>query len=346
VVTINMPRLGYSAKDEEEFIVALERLMVLAKESLEIKRKILENLMEKNLYPYTKYYLRGVKERFDEYWKNHFSTIGLVGMNEACLNMFGENIASEKSRAFTSKVLDFMRDKLLEFQAETGNNYNLEATPAEGTSYRLAKKDKDKYPEIICANEEDWKKGAEPFYTNSTQLPVNYTNDIFEALDLQDEIQTKYTGGTVVHIFAGERVHDSNTLKSLIRKICELYHLPYFTFTPTFSVCPTHGYITGEHFACPECGAETEVYSRVVGYLRPVNQWNKGKREEFKLRKTFAVGTGTEAETVPKLEEKGEKKAGVGIVTAKPSRIKGKAEANRKHAGKQLNLIDLGGAGG
>ena len=289
VVTINMPRLGYSARDEEDFIRALERLMVLAKESLEIKRKVLENFMEKNLYPYTKYYLRGVKERFGEYWKNHFSTIGLVGMNEACLNMFGENIASEKSRAFTSRVLDFMRDKLLEFQAETGNNYNLEATPAEGTSYRLARKDKESNPKIICANEDDWKKGAEPFYTNSTQLPVNYTDDVFEALDLQDEIQTKYTGGTVIHIFAGERVSDSNTLKSLIRKICELYHLPYFTFTPTFSVCPSHGYIAGEHYACPTCGAETEVYSRVVGYLRPVSQWNRGKQEEFKKRKTFDI---------------------------------------------------------
>ncbi|MEA2032786.1 MAG: ribonucleoside triphosphate reductase [Euryarchaeota archaeon] len=289
VVTINMPRLGYSARDEEDFIMALERLMVLAEESLEIKRKVLENFMEKNLYPYTKYYLRGVKERFGEYWKNHFSTIGLVGMNEACLNMFGENIASEKSRVFTSRVLDFMRDKLLEFQEETGNNYNLEATPAEGTSYRLAKKDKESNPKIICANEEDWKKGAEPFYTNSTQLPVNYTDDVFEALDLQDEIQTKYTGGTVVHIFAGERVSDPNTLKALIRKICELYHLPYFTFTPTFSVCPAHGYIAGEHYACPECGAETEVYSRVVGYLRPVNQWNRGKQEEFKKRKTFDI---------------------------------------------------------
>ncbi len=289
VVTINMPRLGYSARDEEDFIMALERLMVLAKESLEIKRKVLENFMEKNLYPYTKYYLRGVKERFGEYWKNHFSTIGLVGMNEACLNMFGENIASEKSRAFTLRVLDFMRDKLLEFQEETGNNYNLEATPAEGTSYRLAKKDKESNPKIICANEDDWEKGAEPFYTNSTQLPVNYTDDVFEALDLQDEIQTKYTGGTVIHIFAGERVSDPNTLKALIRKICELYHLPYFTFTPTFSVCPSHGYIAGEHYACPTCGAETEVYSRVVGYLRPVNQWNRGKQEEFKKRKTFDI---------------------------------------------------------
>ncbi len=292
VVTLNMPRVGYLAKDEAQFISALERLMVLAKESLEVKRKVLEKFTEESLYPYTRYYLRGVKERFGEYWKNHFSTIGLVGMTEACLNMFGEPIASKKSREFTSRVLDFMRDKLLAFQAETGNNYNLEATPAEGTSYRLAKKDKEKYPGIVCANEEEWKEGAEPFYTNSTQLPVNYTEDVFEALDLQDAIQTKYTGGTVFHVFAGERVADYNTLKELIRKICELYHLPYFTFTPTFSVCPVHGYIAGEHYTCPKCGAETEVYSRVVGYLRPITQWNKGKREEFKLRKTFAVDFG------------------------------------------------------
>jgi anaerobic ribonucleoside-triphosphate reductase len=329
VVTLNMPRLGYLAKDEDAFFSALDRLMELAKESLEIKRKILERFTEKSLYPYTRYYLRGIKERFGEYWKNHFSTIGLLGMNEACLNMFGEPIASEKSREFTSRVLDFMRDKLLKFQAETGNNYNLEATPAEGTSYRLAKLDKEKYPEIICANEAEWKLGAEPFYTNSTQLPVNYTDDIFEALDLQDAIQTKYTGGTVFHIFAGERVEDPTTVKLLVRRICELYHLPYFTFTPTFSVCPTHGYLAGEHYKCPECGAETEVYSRVVGYLRPVMQWNKGKREEFKLRKTFVVGT----------EEVKEKN---------PSRVKAKvkvkvkAKAKRKYAGKQLDLVDFG----
>jgi len=334
VITLNMPRLGYLAKDEDAFFSALERLMVLAKESLEIKRKVLERFTEKNLYPYTRYYLRGVKERFGEYWKNHFSTIGLVGMNEACLNMFGEPIASEKSREFTSRVLDFMRDKLLKFQAETGNNYNLEATPAEGTSYRLAKKDKERYPEVICANEAEWKLGAEPFYTNSTQLPVNYTDDIFEALDLQDAIQTKYTGGTVFHIFAGERVEDPTTVKLLVRRICELYHLPYFTFTPTFSVCPTHGYLAGEHYTCPECGAETEVYSRVVGYLRPVMQWNRGKREEFKLRKTFVVGT----EAEQKLKEKKERKA-------KPSRVKAKAKAKakRKYAGKQLDLMDFGG---
>jgi len=192
VVTINMPRIGFLSKDEDEFIERVEKLMILAEESLEIKRKILEKFTETDLYPYVKYYLRDVKKRFNEYWKNHFSTIGLVGMDEACLNLLGENIASDNSKAFTLRVLDFMRKKLIQFQEETGNNYNLEATPAEGTAYRLAKGDKDKYPEIICANEEEYKKGAPPFYTNSTQLPVNFTDDIFEALELQDEIQTKY----------------------------------------------------------------------------------------------------------------------------------------------------------
>jgi len=287
VVTINMPRIGYLSKNEDEFMERLEKLVIKAKESLEIKRKILERFTEGGLYPYTKFYLRGVKERFGEYWKNHFSTIGLIGMNEACLNLFGENIGSEMGIKFVLKVLDFMRDKLLEFQEETGNNYNLEATPAEGTSYRLAMADKQKYPNIICANEKDYKNGAEPFYTNSTQLPVNFTNDVFEALDLQDEIQTKYTGGTVLHIFAGERIENPNAIKVLVRKICEKYHLPYFTFTPTFSICPTHGYLTGEHEKCPKCGTICEVYSRAVGYLRPVSQWNKGKQEEFKMRKTF-----------------------------------------------------------
>ena len=183
-----------------------------------------------------------------------------------------------------------MRKKLLEFQEETGNNYNLEATPAESTSYRLALKDKRKFPDIICANEEEYQKGAEPYYTNSTQLPVNYTDDVFEALDLQDEIQTKYTGGTVLHIFAGESVKEGSVVKRLVRKVCENYHLPYFTFTPTFSICPTHGYLPGNQPICPKCGAETEVYSRSVGYLRPVKQWNKGKQEEFKQRRNFKIG--------------------------------------------------------
>ena len=282
VVTINMPRIGYLSKTESEFFERLDYLMELAKESLEIKRKVLENLTEKDLYPYAKFYLRDIKKRFGQYWKNHFSTIGLVGMNEACLNFLKKDLGSKESIEFTLKVLDFMRQKLLEFQKETNNNYNLEATPAESTSYRLAKLDKEKYPDIICANESEFKRGAEPFYTNSTQLPVNYTDDVFEVLELQDEIQSKYTGGTVLHIFVGERITDNQVVKKLVKKICENYSLPYFTITPTFSICPQHGYISGEHQFCPKCESQCEVYSRIVGYLRPISQWNKGKREEFK----------------------------------------------------------------
>ncbi|MCD6487166.1 MAG: ribonucleoside triphosphate reductase [Syntrophobacterales bacterium] len=288
VITINMPRIGYLSKTEDEFIKQVDHLMALAKESLEIKRKVLEKFTDKDLYPYTKYYLRDVKKRFDEYWKNHFSTIGLVGMNEACLNLIGKNIADSEGEKFTKRILDFMRNRLVEFQEETGNNYNLEATPAEGTAYSLARKDKEKYPDIICATKNE-DANAEMFYTNSTQLPVNFTDDIFEALDLQDEIQTKYTGGTVFHIYAGERIEEPSAVKVLVRRVCDKYHLPYFTFSPTFSVCPNHGYLNGEQFTCPTCEAPCEVFSRVVGYLRPVKQWNKGKQEEFKTRKTFQV---------------------------------------------------------
>jgi len=288
VITINMPRIGYLSGTEDAFIGRLEKLMNTAKESLEIKRKVLEKFTDGNLYPYTRYYLRNVKQRFNEYWKNHFSTIGLVGMNEACMNLLGRDITTPEGQRFAKKVLDFMRNHLVLFQKETGNHYNLESTPAEGTSYRLARIDKQKYPEILCANEENYRtKKAEPFYTNSTQLPVNYTDDVFEALDLQDEIQCKYTGGTVFHTFAGERISDPRAVKTLIRKICTQYHLPYLTFTPTFSICPSHGYLTGEVSACPTCEDACEVYSRVVGYLRPVKQWNKGKQEEFGLRKEY-----------------------------------------------------------
>ncbi|MEM4347650.1 MAG: ribonucleoside triphosphate reductase [Candidatus Altiarchaeota archaeon] len=290
VVTINMPKLGYLSKDEDEFFESLGRVMNLAKESLEIKRKVLEKFTENDLYPYAKFYLRNIKKEQKEYWKNHFSTIGLIGMNECCLNLFGKNIASKEGHDFAIKVLDFMREKLIEFQEETKNIYNLEATPAEGTSYRLAKIDKEKYPDIICANESEYKRRrAEPFYTNSTHLPVNYTDDIFEAFELQDDLQTRYTGGTVLHIFAGERIQNPMIIKKLVKKLCENYHLPYFTFTPTFSVCPSHGYLDGEQKECPKCGSETEVYSRIVGYLRPVKQWNFGKKEEFKIRKTYKV---------------------------------------------------------
>ena len=289
VVTINLPKIGYLAKNEKEFFEMLKQKMDIAKESLEEKRKIIEHLTENGLYPYTKYYLRDIKKRFNKYWKNHFSTIGLIGANEACLNLLGVNIADKKGLEFANKIMDFMTDVIIDYKKETGNNYNLEASPAEGASYRLAKKDKENYPDIIVANEKEYKKGAKPFYTNSTQLPVNFTDDIFEVLNLQDELQAKYTGGTVIHIFAGERIYDLDVVKNLVKKICTNYKLPYFTFTPTFSICKTHGYIAGEHFKCPKCNEETEVFSRVVGYIRPIKQWNDGKMEEFKTRKNFCV---------------------------------------------------------
>ncbi len=287
VVTINMPRIGYLAKNEAEFFRMLCRNMELARESLEIKRKVIEDYTDKNLYPYTKFYLRDIKARHGSYWKNHFSTIGLVGMNEACENLTSKNIGTDEGREFALKVMDYMRNMISNFQKETGNNYNLEATPAEGTTYRLARLDKQKFDAIKCANQHEYENGAKPFYTNSTQLPVNYTDDIFELLDKQDELQTKYTGGTVVHIFAGERVYDTKVVKNLVKKVCENYKLPYFTFSPTFSICPEHGYVAGEHFTCPDCGSACEVFSRVVGYISPVNQWNEGKKEEFAMRKTF-----------------------------------------------------------
>jgi ribonucleoside-triphosphate reductase len=255
VVTINMPRLGYLSADEKEFFKNLANRMDAAKTSLEIKRKVIERFTNANLYPYMTFYLRSVKQRFGEYWKNHFSTIGLLGLNEACLNLLGEDIGAEKGRAFSARVMDFMRARLIEYQKETGNNYNLEATPAEGTSYRIARLDKEKYPDIIVADEEQYKAGRPPFYTNSSQLPVNYTDDIFEILDLQDETQSKYTGGTVLHIFMGEKINNTEALKNFIKKICENYKLPYFSITPTFSVCPKCGYLEGEHFECPKCKA-------------------------------------------------------------------------------------------
>lgn len=284
VVTVNLPHIAAETKNEADFFAKLKHIMDIAKDSLEIKRKVLEDLTEKNLYPYTKFYLAKVKDQFGCFWKNHFSTIGLIGMNEACLNFMGKNIASEEGKKFANEVLDYMRNRLLQYQRETGNNYNLEATPAEGTSYRLAMKDQEKFPEAHFVNG----KGADvevPFYTNSTHLPVNYSNDVFEILDLQDELQTKYTGGTVIHFFLGERVRDKNVVKKMVKKICEENRLPYFTFSPTFSVCSNHGYLNGEISECPECGSPCEIYSRVVGYLRPVQQWNKGKQAEFAIRK-------------------------------------------------------------
>jgi len=283
VVTMNLPRIGYLAKTEIEFYEMLDRLLDIAQKSLEIKRKVLETYTEKGLYPYTQHYLKKIFERNNLYWKNHFSTIGIIGMNEACQNFMNCSIADAEGHLFALKVMDHLRAKLIEFQQETGNNYNLEATPAEGTSYRLALLDSKSFSDIIVANPD----GKAPFYTNSTQLPVNFTEDIFEALELQDDLQSKYTGGTVLHIFGGERIDRGESIKQLVKKICDNYHLPYFTFSPTFSICPEHGYLNGEQNICPYCQKTCEVYSRIVGYLRPVSQWNEGKKAEFRLRKNF-----------------------------------------------------------
>lgn len=289
VVTINLPRLGFLAETESDFLERLEKIVLLARDSLSIKRKVLEKFTDRNLYPYSKYYLRKIKEGTGLFWKNHFSTIGVIGMNEACLNLLGTDIGSEEGLEFSLKVMDFLRERISEMQEETGDIFNLEATPAESASYRLAMVDKKEFPDIICANEVEYRQGAAPFYTNSTQLPVNYTEDIFEMLSLQDELQGKYTGGTVLHIFLGEQIPETETTKDLIRKVVTRFRLPYFTLTPTFSVCPSHGYLKGEHKTCDVCNEETEVYSRVVGYLRPVKQWNKGKLAEFSMRKAFKV---------------------------------------------------------
>ena len=298
VVTINMPQIGYLSKDENDFFERLDTLMDLAKQSLEIKRELIENLTFSGLHPYSRFYLGDVKKTFGEYWKNHFSTIGLIGMNDALLNFMNKSIGDKEGKAFAEKVLDHMRDKMADYQEETGNIFNLEATPAEGCSYRVARIDKVQYPDIRIYNQEKYNGGrrgdVEPYYTNSTQLPVGYTSDVFEALDLQDSLQSKYTGGTVLHIYLGEDSPSPEAAKKLIRKIAENYTLPYYTLTPTFSICPDHGYIAGEHETCPTCAGQKkttacEVYSRVVGYLRPISQWNRGKQQEFKDRKMFNV---------------------------------------------------------
>ena len=295
VVTINMPRIGYLAKDETDFFKRLDGLMSIARNSLEIKRKVLEQFTAQDLYPYTKFYLRQVYQRFGLYWQNHFSTIGLVGLNEACLNLFGKDIGTEEGCAFAVRVMDFMRARLADYQEQTGNFYNLEATPAEGTTYRLAKIDKKMYPDLVTAGGD-----GEPFYSNSTQLPVDYSDDIVRVLDLQDEVQTKYTGGTVVHTFVGEAVSAPMAVKAFVRMVCENYRLPYFTLTPTFSICEEHGYLNGEQYTCPRCGKKTEVYSRVVGYIRPIQQWNAGKQNEFHRRKTYRMTDGGKEARVSK----------------------------------------------
>jgi ribonucleoside-triphosphate reductase len=257
VVTINMARIGYQAKSEEDFFARLGKLMDLAKESLVIKRKTVERLTDQGLYPYSSFYLRGIKEQTGAYWTNHFSTIGLLGMNEALLNFMNKSITTKEGSDFTIKVLDFMRDKLQKYQDETGDIFNLEATPGEGTSRRFAWADKKQFPEIIVANDKQVKEhGVAPYYTNSTQIPVTSNLDLFSALDLQDPLQTRYTGGTVFHVFLGERLPSKEATKNLVRKISANYKMPYFSLTPTFSICPIHGYLKGEHEYCPVCARE------------------------------------------------------------------------------------------
>ncbi len=279
VVTINMPRLAYLATDEEDFYKRLDRMMDISARSLKIKREIITRLLDEGLYPYTKRYLGT--------FNNHFSTIGLVGMNEACLNAkwLGKDLTQTEAQEFTKNVLNHMRERLSDYQEAYGDLYNLEATPAESTTYRLAKHDVERYPEIITAAAE----GGAPYYTNSSHLPVGYTSDVFSALDIQDELQTLYTSGTVFHAFLGEKLPDWKAAANLVRKIAENYKLPYYTMSPTYSVCKNHGYLVGEQFNCPECGEKTEVYSRITGYYRPVQNWNDGKSQEYKERLTYDI---------------------------------------------------------
>ena len=279
VVTINMPRIAYLATDESDFYKRLDKLMDISARSLKVKRTLISRLLEEGLYPYTKRYLGS--------FNNHFSTIGLVGMNEACLNAkwIRKDLTDSKAQQFTKEVLNHMRERLSDYQEQYGDLYNLEATPAESTSYRMAKHDVKDFPDIITAA----KAGETPYYTNSSHLPVGYTDDIFSALDIQDELQTLYTSGTVFHAFIGEKMPDWKAAANLVKKIAENYQLPYYTLSPTYSVCKEHGYIKGEHYTCPECGSVTEVYSRITGYYRPVQNWNAGKSQEFKARKVYDV---------------------------------------------------------
>ena len=303
VVTINMPRIGYLAKDENDFYKRLDKQMDIAARSLKVKRDIITKLLEEGLYPYTKRYLGT--------FKNHFSTIGLIGMNEACLNAnwIKEDLTHEESIEFTKDVLNHMRERLADYQEEYGDLYNLEATPAESTSYRLAKHDKTRYPDIITASSDENK----PYYTNSSHLPVSFTSDVFEALDIQDQLQTLYTSGTVFHAFLGEKLPSWKSAANLVKKIAENYKLPYYTLSPTYSVCADHGYISGEHFKCPICGKDSEVYSRITGYYRPVRNWNIGKSEEFLERTEYDPINSKlknegrkprEEKSVPKVEKK------------------------------------------
>jgi len=283
VVTINLPRIGYKSSSEEEYFQRLGRLADIAKTSLEIKRKFVEKQTESGLYPYSRFYLKGVKESLGGYWANHFSTIGIVGMHESLLNYMGKGIDSPEGIEFATKVMHFLRERMQKYQSETGNVYNLEATPAENVAPKIARMDKKRYPDIVVSG-----NGA-PYYTNSTQLPVAFTDDIFKVVKIQDGLQSLYTGGTVLHLYLGEKVSDRETAKNLIKKIFSSHKLPYVSITPTFSICGSHGYITGEKWDCPTCKEPTEVWSRVVGFLRPVADWNEGKRQEYKDRVKFKV---------------------------------------------------------
>jgi len=279
VTTINMPRIGYLSKTKEEYFDRLGKLMDLAKTISETKRKIIEKMADKSLYPYSKFYLANTKKQKGAYYANHFSTIGMLGMNESLLNFIGKDIGTKEGIDFTLEVLTFMRDKLISFQEETGSLFNLEQSPCESTSFRLALKDKEEFPNIITAGTEET-----PYYTNSTQLPVNYTDDVFEAMTVQDKITTLFTGGSVIHIYVGERLSDIESVKALIKKIFTKFKMPYISLTPSFSICSEHGYLDGEQPICPQCNKETEIFSRVCGYLRPVKQFNRGKKTEFKER--------------------------------------------------------------
>jgi anaerobic ribonucleoside-triphosphate reductase len=275
VVTINLPRLGWLSRDPQEFFIRLDRLMALAAKSLYIKRETVEELTRAGLYPYSREYLQQVAARHGRYWDNHFNTIGLVGMHEACLNLLGEGIETPRGHAFAVEVLRHMRAQLQRFQEESGQLFNLEATPAESAAYRLARLDRERFPGIRQAGAE------EPYYTNSTHLPVGHTRDLFAVLDHQEELQVLYTGGTVVHLFLGERVEDPRAVGELVRVVTRGWRVPYITLTPTYSVCRRHGYLVGEQPVCPHCGEQAEVWSRIVGYYRPVQGWNPGKRQEF-----------------------------------------------------------------
>ena len=286
VVTINLPRIAYLAENEADFYARLDKLMDIAARSLKTKREVITQLMENGLYPYTRRYLGT--------FSNHFSTIGLIGMNEVGLNAkwLKADLTNEKTQKFAQEVLDHMRERLSDYQEKYGDLYNLEATPAESTTYRFAKHDKEQFPDIITAN-----KNGTPYYTNSSHLPVGYTEDIFSALEVQDELQTRYTSGTVFHAFLGEKLPDWKAAADLVRKIAENFKLPYYTMSPTYSVCADHGYLTGEQYTCPHCGKKTEVYSRITGYYRPVQNWNDGKTQEYKDRKVYNVGNSTLKET-------------------------------------------------